>query len=147
VNGVRSDQVNYTIDGTDNNDLYLNADAVNQGSISGIAGVIYPIDALDEYSLQTNGKGESGRSPGGNLNVSTKSGTNTLHGSAYYFNRNEGISSNPAQISMRFVCLEYACTSFILRPHRCPWGDCLRRPPVASETSEREWHPDISPPH
>jgi hypothetical protein len=37
---MRSDQVNYTIDGTDNNDLYLDADAVNQGSISGIAGVI-----------------------------------------------------------------------------------------------------------
>jgi hypothetical protein len=96
VNGNRNDQVNYTIDGTDNNDLYLNADAVNQGSISGIAGVIYPIDALSEYSLQTNGNSESGRSPGGNLNVSTKSGTNSLHGSAYYFNRNEALAvKNP----------------------------------------------------
>jgi outer membrane receptor protein involved in Fe transport len=96
VNGNRNDQINYTIDGTDNNDLYLNADAVNQGGISGIAGVIYPVDALDEYSLQTNGNSESGRSPGGNLNVSTKSGTNTLHGTAYYFNRNEALAvSNP----------------------------------------------------
>jgi outer membrane receptor protein involved in Fe transport len=92
VNGTRNDQVNYTIDGTDNNDLYLNADAVNQGGISGIAGVIYPIDALEEYSLQTTGNSESGRSPGGNLNVSTKSGTNTIHGSAYYFNRNEALA-------------------------------------------------------
>jgi Carboxypeptidase regulatory-like domain/TonB dependent receptor len=96
VNGNRNDQINYTIDGTDNNDLYLNADAVNQGGISGIAGVIYPMDALDEYSLQTNGNSESGRSPGGNLNVSTKSGTNTLHGSAYYYNRNEALAvKNP----------------------------------------------------
>ena len=55
VNGTRSNQINYTIDGTDNNDLYLNVNAVNQGSISGIAGVVYPIDALDEYSLQTTG--------------------------------------------------------------------------------------------
>jgi outer membrane receptor protein involved in Fe transport len=92
VNGTRGDQLNYTIDGTDNNDLYLNADAVNQGGISGIAGVIYPVDALDEYSLQTNGNSESGRSPGGNLNVTTKSGTNTLHGSAYYYNRNEALA-------------------------------------------------------
>jgi hypothetical protein len=96
VNGMRNDQVNYTIDGTDNNDLYLNADAVNQGGISGIAGVIYPMDAIDEYSLQTSGQSESGRSPGGNLNVSTKSGTNALHGTAYYFNRNEALAvANP----------------------------------------------------
>ena len=46
VNGTRDNQINYTINGTDNNDLYLNVDAVNQGGISGIAGVVYPIDAL-----------------------------------------------------------------------------------------------------
>ena len=92
VNGLRSDQVNYTIDGTDNNDLYLQIDAVNQGGISGIAGVVYPIDAIDEYSLQTTGNAESGRSPGGNLNVTTKSGTNQIHGTAYYFNRNEALA-------------------------------------------------------
>ena len=64
VNGTRSNQINYTIDGTDNNDLYLNVDAVNQGGISGIAGVVYPIDALDEYSLQTTGNSESRPQPG-----------------------------------------------------------------------------------
>jgi len=92
VNGTRNDQLNYTIDGTDNNDLYLNAVAVNQGSISGIAGVVYPVEALDEYSLQTTGNSESGRSPGGNLNISTKSGTNAFHGDAYYYNRNEALA-------------------------------------------------------
>jgi len=92
VNGTRSNQLNYTIDGTDNNDLYLDVDAVNQGGISGIAGVVYPIDALDEYSLQTNGNSEAGRSPGGTLNITTKSGTNQFHGSAYYFNRNEALA-------------------------------------------------------
>ena len=92
VNGTRSNQLNYTIDGTDNNDLYLNVVAVNQGSISGIAGVVYPVEALDEYSLQTTGNSESGRSPGGNLNISTKSGSNSLHGDAYYYNRNEALA-------------------------------------------------------
>jgi outer membrane receptor protein involved in Fe transport len=92
VNGTRSNQLNYTIDGTDNNDLYLNAVAVNQGSISGIAGVVYPIEALDQYSLQTTGGSESGRSPGGNLNISTKSGSNAFHGDAYYYNRNEALA-------------------------------------------------------
>jgi outer membrane receptor protein involved in Fe transport len=92
VNGTRNNQINYTINGTDNNDLYLNVDAVNQGGISGIAGVVYPIDALDEYSLQTTGNSESGRSPGGNLNITTKSGTNQIHGTAYYYNRNEALA-------------------------------------------------------
>jgi Carboxypeptidase regulatory-like domain/TonB dependent receptor len=92
VNGTRSNQINYTINGTDNNDLYLNADAVNQGGISGIAGVVYPVEALDEYSLQTTGNSESGRSPGGNLNVTTKSGTNQFHGDVYYYNRNEALA-------------------------------------------------------
>ena len=92
VNGTRSNQINYTINGTDNNDLYLNADAVNQGGISGIAGVVYPVEALEEYSLQTTGNSESGRSPGGNLNVTTKSGSNQFHGDAYYYNRNEALA-------------------------------------------------------
>jgi outer membrane receptor protein involved in Fe transport len=92
VNGTRNNQINYTIDGTDNNDLYLQVDAVNQGGISGIAGVVYPMDALDEYSLQTNGNSESGRSPGGNLNITTKSGSNHFHGTAYYYNRNEALA-------------------------------------------------------
>lgn len=92
VDGTRNNQLNYTIDGTDNNDLYLNAVAVNQGSISGIAGVVYPVEALDQYSLQTTGNSESGRSPGGNLNISTKSGTNQIHGDALYYNRNEALA-------------------------------------------------------
>jgi Carboxypeptidase regulatory-like domain len=92
VNGTRGNQINYTINGTDNNDLYLNVDAVNQGGISGIAGVVYPVEALDEYSLQTTGNSESGRSPGGNLNVTTKSGSNQFHGDAYYYNRNEALA-------------------------------------------------------
>ncbi|MGA2049254.1 MAG: TonB-dependent receptor [Terracidiphilus sp.] len=92
VNGTRSNQINYTINGTDNNDLYLNVDAVNQGGISGIAGVVYPVEALEEYSLQTTGNSESGRSPGGNLNVTTKSGSNQFHGDAFYYNRNEALA-------------------------------------------------------
>jgi len=84
VNGTRSNQINYTINGTDNNDLYLNVDSVNQGGISGIPGVVFPIDALDEYTLQTTGNSEAGRFLGGNLNVTTKSGSKKIHGDAYY---------------------------------------------------------------
>ncbi|HME08821.1 MAG TPA: TonB-dependent receptor [Bryobacteraceae bacterium] len=89
VNGTRANQVNWQIDGTDNNDFWHNIPAVNQGGVSGIAGVVMPIDAVDEFSAQTQSAAETGRSAGGTVNLTIKSGTNEIHGSAYYYNRNE----------------------------------------------------------
>ena len=89
LNGTRANQVNWQIDGTDNNDFWHNVPAVNQGGVSGIAGVVMPVDAVDEFSAQTQSNAESGRSAGGTVNLTIKSGTNQLHGSAYYYNRNE----------------------------------------------------------
>ena len=47
LNGTRYDQMNWQIDGIDNNDFYANVPAVNQGGILGIPGVIMPVDAID----------------------------------------------------------------------------------------------------
>ncbi len=89
LNGTRANQINWQIDGIDNNDLWHNIPAVNQGGVSGIAGTVLPIDAVDTFSAQTQASVESGRNPGGSVNLSLRSGTNRLHGSAYYYNRNE----------------------------------------------------------
>ena len=89
LNGTRANQINWQIDGIDNNDLWHNIPAVNQGGVSGIAGIILPIDAVDQFSAQTQAAPESGRNPGGSVNLSLKSGTNQIHGTAYYYNRNE----------------------------------------------------------
>ncbi len=89
LNGTRANQMNWQIDGVDNNDLWHNVPAVNQGGVSGIAGIVMPVDAIDEFSAQTQSNAETGRSAGGTVNLSLKSGGNELHGSAYYFNRNE----------------------------------------------------------
>jgi hypothetical protein len=89
LNGTRANQMNWQIDGTDNNDFWHNIPAVNQGGVSGIAGVVMPMDAIDEFSAQTQSNAESGRNAGGTVNLTIKSGTNELHGSAYYYNRNE----------------------------------------------------------
>ncbi len=94
VNGTRSNQVNWQIEGTDNNDLWWNIPAVNQGGVSGIAGVVLPLDAIDQFSFVTTGTPDSGRNAGGTANLSIKSGTNTMHGSVYYFNRNEFFAAN-----------------------------------------------------
>jgi hypothetical protein len=89
VNGTRSNAVNWQIEGTDNNDLWWNIPAVNQGGVSAIAGVIFPIDAIENFSFVTTGSTELGRNPGGTANLTIKSGGNQLHGTAYYFNHNE----------------------------------------------------------
>jgi hypothetical protein len=89
VNGTRSNSVNWQIEGTDNNDLWWNIPAVNQGGVSSIAGVILPIDAIENFSFVTAGSTELGRNSGGTANLTIKSGTNSLHGSAYYYNHNE----------------------------------------------------------
>src|SRR5712664_3095124 len=89
LNGTRPNQMNWQIDGVDNNDFWHNIPAVNQGGVSGIAGIILPVDAIDEFSAQTQSGAEAGRNAGGTVNQVIKSGGNTIHGSAYYYNRNE----------------------------------------------------------
>ena len=89
INGTRSNSVNWQIEGTDNNDFWWNIPAVNQGGVSAIAGVVFPIDAIDDFSFVTTGSAALGRNPGGTANLTIKSGTNQLHGSAYYSNHNE----------------------------------------------------------
>lgn len=93
VNGSRLNAINWQIDGVDNNDECHNSAAVNQGGVSGVAGTILPIDAIDEFSLQTNNNAEQGRNSGGTLNLVIKSGTNDFNGSLYYFNRNEFLAA------------------------------------------------------
>jgi hypothetical protein len=89
LNGTRPNQINWQIDGVDNNDFWHNIPAVNQGGVSGIAGVVLPIDSVVEFSAQTQSGPEAGRNAGGTVNVVTRSGGNDLHGSVYYYNRNE----------------------------------------------------------
>jgi len=89
VNGTRSNSINWQIQGTDNNDLWWNIPAVNQGGVSAIAGVVFPIDAIENFSFVTSGAVGLGRNSGGTANLTVKSGGNGLHGTGYYSNHNE----------------------------------------------------------
>lgn len=99
VNGMRTSGNNYQIDGADNNDAFHNTSAVNQGGVSGIAGTLLPVEAIDQFAIVTNASADLGRNGGSNVNLVIKSGTNEIHGSAYYFNRNEALASrSPFQL-------------------------------------------------
>jgi hypothetical protein len=50
---------------------------------------------VDEFSLVTQQSAETGRNPGGTVNLVLKSGTNAFHGNAYYYNRNEALAAGP----------------------------------------------------
>jgi len=81
--------INYMVDGVDNNDPANNGSAANQGGVGGIPGTLIPIDAIEEFSAQTESGAEVGKFAGAAVNLVIKSGTNHLHGSLYYYNRNE----------------------------------------------------------
>jgi hypothetical protein len=94
LNGARSNQLNYQIDGTDNNDIWQGGTAANQGGVGPIAGVTLPIEAIDQFSIQSSGNAEVGHSAGGLVSLGLKTGTNSFHGSAYFYGRSEFFAAN-----------------------------------------------------
>ena len=100
MNGSRGRSNNYLIDGTDMNDGYRNLPAINEGGVFGTPATVLPVDAVAEITVLSGGQAEFGRSSGGIVNIVTKSGMNTPHGSGYEFFRNDALDSrnyfNPA---------------------------------------------------
>src|SRR5271165_4266442 len=89
INGNRDRSNNYTLDGTDNNDPFFNNSAFNQTGIGGAPASVLPIDAIQEFNLQSNFSAEYGRNTGSVVNIVTKAGTNQIHGSLFEFLRND----------------------------------------------------------
>jgi Carboxypeptidase regulatory-like domain/TonB-dependent Receptor Plug Domain/TonB dependent receptor len=93
INGNRDRSNNYTLDGTDNNDPYFNNSALNQVGITGAPATLLPIDAIQEFNLQSQFAAEYGRNSGSVVNIITRSGTNRFHGSAFEFLRNSALDA------------------------------------------------------
>ncbi|MBK7931451.1 MAG: TonB-dependent receptor [Bryobacterales bacterium] len=88
VNGMRVTQNNFQLDGVDNNGIEL-AGAQRRSEM-----VQPSIDAIQEFKVQTNSyAAEYGRAMGAVVNVTTKSGTNDIHGTAFEFLRNEKLDA------------------------------------------------------
>src|SRR5215831_18684799 len=84
--GAREAANNYLLDGADNNDQFLNRLVINPS-----------LDAIQEFALQQNTyDAEYGRSAGAQLNMVLKSGSRTLHGSAYEYFRDSALDARNA---------------------------------------------------
>src|SRR5688572_29240556 len=74
----------WTVDGANNNDVGSNRTIL-----------VYPsVDAIEEFKILRNSYGaEFGQSGGAQINIVTRGGTNTFHGSGFYFGRNDALDA------------------------------------------------------
>lgn len=93
ANGNRPEANNFIVDGIDDNDAYYGTTVINAEGVEGTPATILPIDAIQEFNIQSSPEADYGWKPGAIINVGIKSGTNTFHGSTYYFNRNSAIDA------------------------------------------------------
>ncbi len=83
VNGQRARNNNFTIDGSDNNDI----------SVTLPTSPVVP-EAVAEFQVQTNPYSvEFGRNSGAQINIITKSGTNAFHGDIFEFYNGSGLNA------------------------------------------------------
>jgi hypothetical protein len=93
ANGNRPEENNFIIDGIDDNDAYYGTTVINAEGVEGTPATILPIDAIQEFNIQSSPEADYGWKPGAIINVGIKSGTNMFHGSTYYFNRNNAVDA------------------------------------------------------
>jgi outer membrane receptor protein involved in Fe transport len=84
VDGQRPESNNFMIDGAD-----------NESAVDGGFVLKPPIDAIAEFKiLSHNANAEFGRNTGSTTNIVTRSGTNSFHGAAWEFLRNDAMDSS-----------------------------------------------------
>src|SRR5882724_331317 len=92
INGTRSAQHEYTVDGVTN---------LNLGNNTGALVSVNP-DALQEVKVLTsNYQAEYGRAGGGFIALTTRAGTNEFHGGARYFRRHDSLNADPLFNNLR----------------------------------------------
>ncbi len=86
VNGSASKTTDFLLDGAPNNAVYNQENTI---------AYVPPIEAVQEFKVMTSTyDAQYGRSGGGTVNVSLKSGTNSLHGSGYEFLKRTNLNAN-----------------------------------------------------
>ena len=95
--GIRGYQSSYLVDGADNNNAFF-----SQARGRYRAPYQFSNEVVQEFRVSSNTYGaELGRAGGAVVNVVTKSGTNHLHGSAFYFVRDSSFGAQPAFLDFK----------------------------------------------
>ncbi len=102
-NGAIAD---WSINGSQNRNNEFLLDGAPNNAQAGGNNIAYvpPVDSVQEFKIQTNSyDAQYGKTGGGIVNVSLKSGTNELHGTVYEFARRNGWDANSFQNNARGV--------------------------------------------
>jgi len=98
VAGARSDQSTFNLDGADATDLVAGTGTYVSGAIDfqGPTPMIpVPAESVEEFRVgTTNPNATFGRSAGGQVSLVTKRGSNSLHGSVYWYHQNDNLNAN-----------------------------------------------------
>ena len=93
TNGSRPEENQFILDGLTNDNPLQGLTIINGPGVAGDAATIMPIDAIQEVKIEENPKAEYGGKPGAVVNVGIKSGTNSIHGTAYAFGRDSAMDA------------------------------------------------------
>ena len=93
ANGTRAEDIGYLIDGLRNDDSFTGSSVLNAAIPAGDASTSLPIDAIQEFNTEQNPKAEFGWKPGAIVNAGIKSGTNSIHGTAFAFGRDTALDA------------------------------------------------------
>jgi hypothetical protein len=93
ANGTRAEDIGYLIDGLRNDDSFTGSSVLNAAIPAGDSSTSLPIDAIQEFNTEQNPKAEFGWKPGAIVNAGIKSGTNSIHGTAFAFGRDTGLDA------------------------------------------------------
>jgi hypothetical protein len=91
-NGNRPDDYNFIIDGANDNDANGET-VVNDAGVSGTPASTLPLDAIQEFNTTEQPQADFGTKPAVVVNIGIKSGTDDVHGTAYYFHRNSAFDA------------------------------------------------------
>ncbi|HWX38573.1 MAG TPA: carboxypeptidase regulatory-like domain-containing protein [Candidatus Sulfotelmatobacter sp.] len=116
ANGTRAEDIGYLLDGLRNDDPLTGSSVLNAAIPAGDSSTSLPIDAIQEFNTEQNPKAEFGWKPGAIVNAGIKSGTNTIHGTAFAFGRDTALDArnffDPAPIPKAAIGLEQFGASF-----------------------------------
>ncbi len=96
TNGQQSEENIWLLDGLFNKGTYGGNSVIGGGNLAGEGATLVPLDTIQDVTFIENPKAEYGWGTGAIVNLGFKSGTNTLHGSAYAYGHSDALDAkNP----------------------------------------------------